>query len=88
MQVVSVKELKDAARLSTLCHESGEPIHITENGRADMVIMSAEVFEVMAAQSRVGRTVARVQEGVDAVERGEYRDAFEAVATLRSKYGI
>ena len=88
MQMVPVKELKDAARISRLCHESGEPVHVTKNGCADMVIMSTEVFEAMEAQSRLGRTVALVQEGIDAVGRGECRDAFEAVATLRSKYGL
>ena len=88
MQMVPVKELKDASRISRLCHESGEPIHVTKNGYADMVIMSAEVFEAMEAQSRLGRTVELVQEGIQAVSRGECRDAFEAVATLRDKYGL
>ena len=88
MQMVPVKELKDAARISRLCHESAEPVHVTKNGYADMVIMSTEVFEALEAQSRLGRTVALVQEGIDAVERGECRDAFDAVASLRNKYGL
>ena len=88
MQMVPVKELKDAARISRLCHESGEPVHVTKNGYADMVIMSAEVYEAMESQARVGRTVALVQEGIDAVSRGDCRDAFEAVASLRGKYGL
>lgn len=88
MQMVPVKELKDSARISKLCHESGEPVHVTKNGYADMVIMSAEVFEALEAQARAGRTVALVQEGIDAVTRGECRDAFEAVSSLRSKYGL
>jgi PHD/YefM family antitoxin component YafN of YafNO toxin-antitoxin module len=88
MQMVPVKELKDSARISRLCHESGEPVHVTKNGYADMVIMSAEAFEAMEARARLGRTVELVQEGVDAVSRGECRDAFEAVASLRGKYGL
>lgn len=88
MQMVPVKELKDSARISRLCHESGEPVQVTKNGNADMVIMSAEAFEAMEARARLGRTVELVQEGVDAVSRGERRDAFEAVASLRGKYGL
>ena len=88
MQMVPVKELKDSAGISRLCHESGEPVHVTKNGYADMVIMSAEVFEALEAEARIGRTVALVQEGIDAVTRGECRDAFEAVSSLRSRYGL
>lgn len=88
MQMVPVKELKDSARISRLCHGSGEPVHVTKNGYADTVIMSAEVFEEMGAQARAGRTVAPVQEGIDMIARGECRDAFEAVSSLRGKYGL
>ena len=61
---------------------------MTKNGYADMVIMSAEAFEALEAEARTGRTVALVQEGIDAVTRGECCDAFEAVLSLRSKYGL
>lgn len=88
MQMVPVKDLKDTARISRLCHETGEPVHVTKNGCADMVIMSAEAFEALEADARAGRTVALVQEGIDAVARGDCRDAFEAVASLRGKYGL
>ena len=47
MQMVPVKELKDTARISRLCHESGEPVYVTKNGYADMVIMSVEAYEAM-----------------------------------------
>lgn len=50
--------------------------------------MSVEVFETMESQARVGRTASLVQEGIDAVSRGDCRDAFEAVASLRGKYGL
>lgn len=60
MQMVPVKELKDAARVSRLCHESGEPVHVTKNGYAGMVIMSAEMCEAMETQAWVGRTVVLV----------------------------
>ena len=88
MQIVPVKELKDAARISKLCRESGEPVHVTKNGYPDMVIMSVEAYEELERAAQTGRVVSMVQEGIDAVERGECRDAFEAVASIRSKYGL
>ena len=30
--------------ISSFCHETGEPIFITKNGRDDLVVMSIDVF--------------------------------------------
>lgn len=88
MQIVPVKDLKDTTRISRLCRESGEPVHVTKNGYPDMVIMSTETYEVLERAAKTGRIVSMVQEGIDAVERGECRDAAEAVASIRSLYGL
>lgn len=88
MLMVPVKELKDAARISRMCRESGEPVHVTRNGRPDMVVMSSEAYEELERAARAGRVVSLVEEGIEAVRRGESRDAFEAVASLREKYGL
>lgn len=88
MQIVPVKDLKDTTRISRLCRESGEPVHVTKNGYPDMVIMSTETYEGLERAAKTGRIVSMVQEGIDAVERGEYRDAAEAVASIRSRYGL
>lgn len=88
MQIVPVKDLKDTTRISRLCRESGEPVHVTKNGYPDMVIMSTETYEGLERAAKTGRIVSMVQEGIDAVERGECRDAVEAVASIRSRYGL
>ncbi|MEE1208865.1 type II toxin-antitoxin system Phd/YefM family antitoxin [Parafannyhessea umbonata] len=88
MQIVPVKDLKDTTRISRLCRESGEPVHVTKNGYPDMVIMSTETYEGLERAAKTGRIVSMVQEGIDAVERGECRDAAEAVASIRSRYGL
>ncbi len=31
--------------ISKICHESGEPVFITKNGRGDMVVMSLATYE-------------------------------------------
>lgn len=88
MQIVPVKDLKDTTRISRLCRESGEPVHVTKNGYPDMVIMSTETYEGLERAAKTGRIVSMVQEGIDAVERGKCRDAAEAVASIRSRYGL
>ena len=88
MQIVPVKDLKDTTRISRLCRESGEPVHVTKDGYPDMVIMSTETYEGLERAAKTGRIVSMVQEGIDAVERGECRDAAEAVASIRSRYGL
>ena len=35
----------DYGRISTLAHETGEPIYITKNGEGDIVVMSIDAFE-------------------------------------------
>ena len=88
MVIVPVKELKDTTKISKLCHETNEPVHNTKNGYPDMVIMSADAYEELNRVAQLGRVISLVQEGIDAVERGECRDAFEAVASMRDKYGL
>lgn len=88
MRSIPVKELKDTGKISELAHKSHEPIHVTKNGRPDMVIMSAESFDELERDARTGRIVSLVQEGIDAVNDGKAQDAFQAVAQLRAKYGL
>ena len=45
MKIIPIRDLRDTANISELCHSSEEPIHITKNGYSDMVIMSAEVYD-------------------------------------------
>ena len=69
----------------------GREANVTKGGFADMVVVSAEALELLEAmesQARVERAVELVEEGIEAVSRGEYRDAFEAIAPLRDRYGL
>jgi PHD/YefM family antitoxin component YafN of YafNO toxin-antitoxin module len=46
-QIIPIKDLKDTAKISEMCHETSEPIYVTKNGYGDMVFMSMETFEEM-----------------------------------------
>lgn len=37
----------DYGSVSTLAHETAEPVYITKNGEGDLVVMSVESFEAM-----------------------------------------
>lgn len=53
-----------------------------------MVIISAETFEELEGAARTGRVITMAQEGIDAIERGECHDTFEAVSSTRGTYGL
>lgn len=88
VQIVPIKELKDGARISEMCHASDEPIHVTKNGYADMVIMSSSAYDELARMANANRTATAIQEGIEAIQRGECQDAYEALSSIRGKYGI
>ncbi len=84
-QIVPIKELKDTARISEMCHGSSDPIFVTKNGYGDMVLMSMETFENMFQRQKLYREL-------DISERqikdGKTRGAREALADVREKYGL
>ena len=44
-QIIPIKELKNTAEISDMCHKSEEPIYVTKNGYGNMGIMSMENYE-------------------------------------------
>ena len=52
-QIIPIKDLKDTAAVSDLCHRVDEPVFITKNGYGDKVLMSIEISE---AQIKSGKT--------------------------------
>ena len=83
--IIPIGDLKDTARVSRMCHNSLEPVFITENGLGDMVLMSMEAYEARLSHEWVCRELA-VSEAQ--IGTGRVRDAGEALAALREKYGI
>lgn len=68
-----------------MCHQHNEPIFVTKNGYGDMVVMSMEAYEKTMFINDVERKLAEAE---DAINRGEVRDAKEALAELKKKYAI
>lgn len=53
----------DYGKLSSLAHETQEPIYITKNGEGDLVVMSIDAFERR-------EEMLRLKARLEAVERG------------------
>lgn len=83
--ILPIKELKNTGKISELCHNTNEPIHITKNGYGDMVIMSAEVFNAL---SRKWQMYADIELSRKQASEGQTRNAYDALVELRQKYGL
>lgn len=51
-KIIPIRDLKNTTEISSMCHESDEPIFITKNGYSDMVIMSDETYTRLTAVHR------------------------------------
>jgi prevent-host-death family protein len=59
-----------ANKLSQLCHDSGEPIFLTRNGRGDMVLMSVAAYDRLHTQLELHRLLDEAETDVAAGDRG------------------
>lgn len=84
-QIIPIKELKDTAKVSEMCHHTSEPIYITKNGYGDMVVMSMEVYEDMHRREQIYR---ELEVSEKQIAEGRTRGAREALSDVRTKYGL
>lgn len=50
----------DYNAFSKLCHETQEPVVITKNGEADLVVMSHDAFQKLMSRQRLGQMLTEV----------------------------
>ena len=84
-QIIPIKDLKDTANVSELCHTLNEPIFITKNGYGDMVLMSMDYYE---ASRRKWEMYADLEASEEQIAQGKTKDAKEALRSVRAKYGL
>ena len=84
-QIIPIKDLKNTAEISELCHKSKEPVVITKNGYGDMVIMSIETYEERLYMQDVRH---KLDETESQIAHGKTRDANLVAAELKTKYGL
>jgi len=84
-QIIPIKDLKDTAKVSEMCHKSSEPIFVTKNGYGDMVLMSMETFEKIYQKEQLYR---ELEISENEIRGGKTREAREALADVRKNYGL
>ena len=72
----------DYNNISSLAHETGEPIYITKNGEGDIVVMSIDAFEkqmqLMMLKSRLALSEQSLLNGEPTVSLAAARERLEA----------
>lgn len=84
-QIIPIKDLKNTADISEMCHAAEEPIYITKNGYGDMVIMSVEMYESTMKRLNIYRELELSERQI---ETGKTKDARQSLGKLREKYEI
>ncbi len=84
-QIIPIKDLKDTARVSELCHQIDEPVFITKNGYGDMVLMSMELFETTRKKWEM---YSDIEISEEQIKQGKTKDVRKALRSVREKYGL
>ena len=84
-QIIPIKDLKNTSEISEMCHKAGEPIYITKNGYGDMVIMSIDTYEETMKRLSIYKDIEISEKQI---EKGQIKDARQALGELRTMYGI
>lgn len=84
-KIIPIKDLKNTAQISDLCHNSDEPIFITKNGYGDMVIMSVESFENTMKQLNMYQ---EIEISEKQIIQGQTKDARKSLSSLRERYEL
>ena len=84
-QIIPIKELKNTAAVSELCHSTTEPIFITKNGYGDMVLMSMETYEEAFLKLKLYQ---ELEISEQQIQEGKVMDAKDSLARLKAKYEL
>lgn len=76
LNIRPISELRNkAADISKLVHDTQEPVIITKQGYADMVVMSPEQYEYLLGNKRIDAALERAEtESVNDAPRRDFRE--------------
>ena len=84
-QIIPIKDLKNTAEISEMCHTAKEPIYVTKNGYGDMVIMSVEMYESTMKRLNMYYALELSEQQIVAEKT---KDARQSLGKLREKYEV
>ena len=85
MKTISINEFKDISKIEKLCLESKEPLLVTDNGYAKLVIMSIECYENLINLLSEAK---QINEGISDFERGNLDNGENTIEELKNKYSL
>lgn len=83
--IIPIKDLKNTAEISALCHKSEEPIFVTKNGYGDMVIMSMKTYEKSLFFNNVYE---KLEEAKLDLKNKKTSKPEDSVKRIKEKYGL
>jgi prevent-host-death family protein len=79
---------RDTTRLIAQMKKTKEPVILTVNGKAEVVVQDAESYQELLALKDRMEAVAGIRAGLESMKRGEGRPAEEFFAEMFAKHGI
>ena len=68
--------------ISQFCHQYGEPVYITKNGKGDLAVMDLETYERLTGRFELYKLL---DEGVDAMNKKEVRSFRDALVDMQKE---
>jgi len=81
-KIKPITELRNTTEISEVCHSELEPVFITKNGYADMVVMSMETYDQLIEMNNVDTAILKSEND----SNQELIDAKEGLNSLRRKH--
>lgn len=90
--VIPISEMqRNVASVAEECHQTGQPIYLTKNGKASLVVMDASAFDqkyssmdnIRAHEERVQRAIARGYDDLLSGRTRPWADAKKAADAIR-----
>lgn len=78
---------RDTSKFMRQMKKTGQPIVLTVNGKAEMVVLDAESYDFLRQKDRI-ETIEGIRRGREDVKAGRVRDAEEFFDEMFAKYDI
>ncbi len=79
---------RNTAEFMQQMKETGQPIVLTVNGKAELVVQDAESYQKLLELVERLETIAAIREGLEDMKNGRTRPAEEVFEEIRRKHGI
>ncbi len=79
---------KNAKTFASRLEGTREPLVLTVNGKAKLVIQDAEAYQAMIDELERSRFIEAVRQGLNESKQGLGRSAEEVFAEMKAKYGL